>query len=550
MLDRPGAALRAKIREREALQRHTRLDLPGDPLLARGIDWSKQNLADSVQEARDLELREINAGKNYPPPKGTLARARFIGAGFPDYPWLFATDGEYTAFASVALGQFEPIKEHLRALRDASPHHQRRQRQGRPRGRHRRLGLLRRQRRRGQHRRDRQVPERRRADLALDRRRRLPRRDVRLREVEPASTSTASSTTTATAGPRASATSSGAGMGEEKLDNTTATIRGLRDLADLAEVQGRRRDRDVGGRKAADLEARFEARVVDARDPAARRLARRPRQRAAPAAPLDRRHADGDRDRARRPGRARPDHRRARQRARSTCARRRATATTSGSSTRATPGCDAAQSDRPGEQQTFTLNTSIMAVGEGNYGRLGPDQQQRFTTANRRLQLPDPTSSRARCRRSRPSPDYSPTGSIDQQVHRARDGAAGVGQLRHRVAGRAPAARRAARRSAAARSRSCRRCRATAAHRGLARSASATRARRRSRASRSGKTYTHPRAGRRADLEARDRPHAARGRDGRDGRARRQGRDAGDARRRTAGSRSRSPPARARTRWW
>ena len=50
----------------------------------------------------------------------TMARARFVGAGFPDYPWLFATDGEFTAFASVALGQFEPIKEHMRALKEAS----------------------------------------------------------------------------------------------------------------------------------------------------------------------------------------------------------------------------------------------------------------------------------------------------------------------------------------------------------------------------------------------------------------------------------------------
>ena len=51
---------------------------------------------------------------------GTLARARWVGAGFPDYPWMFATDGEYTAFASVAVGQFEQIKDHLRALRRAS----------------------------------------------------------------------------------------------------------------------------------------------------------------------------------------------------------------------------------------------------------------------------------------------------------------------------------------------------------------------------------------------------------------------------------------------
>ena len=53
-------------------------------------------------------------------PIGTVARATFIGAGYPDYPWLFATDGEYTAFAAVALGQFEAIKAHLRALRDVS----------------------------------------------------------------------------------------------------------------------------------------------------------------------------------------------------------------------------------------------------------------------------------------------------------------------------------------------------------------------------------------------------------------------------------------------
>ena len=33
---------------------------------------------------------------------------------------MFATDAEYTAFASVAVGQFEAIKEHLLALRDIS----------------------------------------------------------------------------------------------------------------------------------------------------------------------------------------------------------------------------------------------------------------------------------------------------------------------------------------------------------------------------------------------------------------------------------------------
>ncbi len=43
-----------------------------------------------------------------------------MGAGWPDYPWLFGTDGEYTAFPMVALGQFEAIEDHMTALREAS----------------------------------------------------------------------------------------------------------------------------------------------------------------------------------------------------------------------------------------------------------------------------------------------------------------------------------------------------------------------------------------------------------------------------------------------
>ena len=57
---------------------------------------------------------------NYPAPLGTVDKARWIGAGWPDYPWLFATDGEYTGFAAVASGQFAAIEDHLRALRDVS----------------------------------------------------------------------------------------------------------------------------------------------------------------------------------------------------------------------------------------------------------------------------------------------------------------------------------------------------------------------------------------------------------------------------------------------
>lgn len=119
-LSAPEESLSAKIDERLDRYDRTRLDLPGDRRLEEAIDWTKQNLSDLVQESRDLRVRVTNAGENYPEPKGTVDRIRFYGAGYPDFPWLFAVDGEYTAFASVALGQFEPIKEHMRALRDVS----------------------------------------------------------------------------------------------------------------------------------------------------------------------------------------------------------------------------------------------------------------------------------------------------------------------------------------------------------------------------------------------------------------------------------------------
>jgi hypothetical protein len=78
------------------------------------------------------------------------------------------------------------------------------------------------------------------------------------------------------------------------------------------------------------------------------------------------------------------------------------------------PGCDGAGPALGAEKQTFTLNTAIMAVGEGNYGRLGPDQQQRFTTANRRLQLPSPDEQPGVMPEIAPSPAYAPGGSKDK----------------------------------------------------------------------------------------------------------------------------------------
>jgi len=120
VLRNPAAQLAAKVASRQRLSRMTRLSLPGDPLVQDAIEWGKQNLADSTQRAEDLQIRWTDQGKQFPPPLGTVPKATWFAAGFPDYPWIFGTDGEYTAFAAVSVGQFEAAKAHLRALRDIS----------------------------------------------------------------------------------------------------------------------------------------------------------------------------------------------------------------------------------------------------------------------------------------------------------------------------------------------------------------------------------------------------------------------------------------------
>ena len=116
----PASELSDKVATRTKLGDQSVVNLPGDRLLQNSIDWGKQNLADLTQSASNLQIRWTNQGHEFPAPLGTVPHARWFGAGFPDYPWIFATDGEYTAFAAVALGQFEVAEDHLRALREIS----------------------------------------------------------------------------------------------------------------------------------------------------------------------------------------------------------------------------------------------------------------------------------------------------------------------------------------------------------------------------------------------------------------------------------------------
>lgn len=115
----PSGSLARKIERRRELLGRTRVTLP-DPRLQAAFDWGKLNLADLKRTVTDVEVRDVDEGRAYPPPVARLPRLTGIGAGYPDYPWYFGTDGAYTAWPLVASGQWEEAKDHLRAIKVVS----------------------------------------------------------------------------------------------------------------------------------------------------------------------------------------------------------------------------------------------------------------------------------------------------------------------------------------------------------------------------------------------------------------------------------------------
>jgi hypothetical protein len=400
VLARPGTLLAAKIEARRAIDRRTVVSLPGDELLEQSVRWSKQNLADSVQEAHDLQLRWVDAGRQFPPVEGELDRARWLGAGWPDYPWIFGTDGEYTAFASVAMGQFEDIKAHLRALRDVS-----------------------------------EIINEGSGKVVHEV---TPDGAVYFGANEdPGNTDETSKFPSAVAliwrwsgddafrddlydfsrrgmqyvvdildedgdgWPEGLGNVERPGMGEEKLDNTVYTIRGLRDLADMALSKGDTATAEWAAAIAGDMEQRFEEtwwyggdanQYADSlTNPGNERVFQRHWIGVTP--------MDAMLVRAGQPTRplANDEH------GVTALAQRElpcytgtfglyhtGTGPTSAPAGNPGPSCDSVVSSVPSERNVFSLNTAIMAVAEGNFGRLGPNQQQYYTTGNARIQL-DPS---------------------------------------------------------------------------------------------------------------------------------------------------------------
>lgn len=427
----PGRLLARKIQHRQALARNSQVDLPGDRLLQQSVEWSKQNLADSVQEARGMRLRITKEGKEFPKPVGTLAKARWLGAGWPDYPWLFGTDGEYTAFASVAAGQFDDIKAHLRALRDAS-------------------------------------------EIVNEGSGKVVHEVISDGSVYFGSNDSAGNTDETSKFPSAVAllwrwTGDNAfrddlygftkrnmeyvvktldedgdgwpsglgnversGMGEEKLDNTVYTIRGLRDLADMARSKGDTKTARWATKHAERMEKAFDQawwyggdvdQFADSLD--------NPDDPANDNTKIQQRHwigvtpMDAVLVRPGQPNRPLADDAHghaALNKREENCYTgtyglyHTGTGPTSAEGGNKGPSCDSAVSTVQSERVVYSLGTGIMAVAEGNFGRLGENQQRRYTTANARVQLdPQVREMPGAMPEVSPSEDFKP--NIDRPLY-------------------------------------------------------------------------------------------------------------------------------------
>ncbi|MGH3146104.1 MAG: glycogen debranching protein, partial [Rubrobacter sp.] len=208
------------------------------------------------------------------------------------------------------------------------------------------------------------------------------------------------------------------GMGEEKLDNTVYTIRGLYDLADMARSKGDARTAEWATEKARGMQRRFEdswwfgrqgaTQYADSlRNPGNEKVFQRHWIGATPMEVelTDRQHRAV-------PGLASLGHGQdALEERELGCYTdtfgmyHTGTGPTSADAGNPGPRCDRHVSEVPSERNIFTLNTAIMAVGEGNYGRLGPGRQQHYTDANARLQF-IPDEQPGAMPEIAPSPDY------------------------------------------------------------------------------------------------------------------------------------------------
>jgi hypothetical protein len=118
-LANPDELLASKITQRLNVLAQTDAMIP-DATVQAAFNWAKLNLADMRRRVLDAEIRDTMEGTVYPPPLASFPFLSGFGAGYPDYSWFFGTDGCYTTFALVAVGQWEAAKDHLRTIREVS----------------------------------------------------------------------------------------------------------------------------------------------------------------------------------------------------------------------------------------------------------------------------------------------------------------------------------------------------------------------------------------------------------------------------------------------
>ena len=422
---RPGKQLDGKMAAREALGRRSRVSLPGDRMLQRSLAWGKQNLADLTQSARNLEVRWTNQGKEeFPDPSGTIKKITFFGAGFPDYPWLFATDGEYTNFAAVALGQFETAKAHLRALRAVSEAVNGKD-----------SGVVAHEvvtngavyfghesvttKSDGTQANDFNTDEMVKFPSAVALVWRWTGDDKLLKDLYKFSRRTMHAAVEkfdadADGWPEGSGNVERSGMGPEKLDNAAYLIRGLMDLADMARAKGDAKTVTWARQQVAARRAAFEAAWWDPanlqyadslQDPGNQQLFQKHWIGVVPM------EAELFRNGRTIPGLA------AYQNGTTALAQREGPCFSGERPFNRGlfhTGCGGG-ADGKGDLEIFSLNTAIQAVGEGNYGRLGPDQQRRYTDADAETMFSEPAAGGAPDEMPGAMPEILPSPGFDAQ---------------------------------------------------------------------------------------------------------------------------------------
>ncbi len=399
----PASELQAKVASRLALDGQTQVSLPGDPMLAAAVTWSKQDMADLTQQANNLNIRRTEQGTVYPPPAGSLPSIRFEGAGFPDYPWMFATDQEYTMFSLLAAGQFTTAEDGLRSLAAASD-----------------------------------IANNRSGKVVhetvtdgsvyfglndepgdIDETAKFPDAvamvwrwtgdssfrdqmyDFTKRNMEYMVNLTASDDDV---WPDGSGNVEATGLGEDKLDVAVYTIRGLLDLADMAASKGDTATEQFALSHAATMESQFRGawwmpsipQFADSlSDPANSQILQRWWIGVTPM------EAELYQNGVEQPGLALKAD------ALSALALRETScySGTYGMYVEGGPGCDSG-TFQGHIQQAYTLNTGVMAVGLGNYGLLGPTDQQRYTDDLAQLQLGSVEEQPGAMPEIGPSPDF------------------------------------------------------------------------------------------------------------------------------------------------